>query len=223
MRACGERLAGASVPDVRWLGGDAAEDPETLERADLVTLGYVLGELGPADRDRVVRSLWTRSAAALAIVEPGTPAGWRRVLRARDLLLAAGAHVVAPCPHAAACPLSAPDWCHFAQRVARSRRHRLAKDGELAWEDEKYSYVAVARSRPASPAGRVLATPRTRRGLVELKLCTAAGALESRTLSRRQGDDYVRARHAAWGDALPGRSEREPGAVAGSERDAETD
>ena len=60
-------------------------------------------------------------------------------------LAAAGAHVIAPCPHAADCPLAAADWCHFAQRIERTKIHRSVKGAELGYEDEKFSYIAVAR------------------------------------------------------------------------------
>ena len=39
-----------------------------------------------------------------------------------------GAAILAPCPHAQACPLVEPDWCHFVQRLPRSRDHRLLFD-----------------------------------------------------------------------------------------------
>jgi ribosomal protein RSM22 (predicted rRNA methylase) len=107
----------------------------------------VLNELAPAARESVLQRLWDATADTLVIVEPGTPAGWERILAARRQLIEAGAHVLAPCPHAFACPLQAPDWCHFAERVARSRLHRLAKGADVPWEDEKFSYVAVSRSR----------------------------------------------------------------------------
>ena len=95
----------------------------------------------------------------LIIVEPGTPTGWTRILRMRDLLIAAGAHIIAPCPHAFACPLAPPDWCHFAQRVERSKLHRETKQAESPFEDEKFIYLAVSRIAGRQPAGRVIARP----------------------------------------------------------------
>ena len=98
-----------------------------MRTRDLVSLAYVLNELAPAARESVLQRLWDATADTLVIIEPGTPAGWERILAARRQLIEAGAHVLAPCPHAFACPLQAPDWCHFAERVSRSRLHRLAK------------------------------------------------------------------------------------------------
>jgi ribosomal protein RSM22 (predicted rRNA methylase) len=166
---------------------------------DLVTLGYVVNEL-PDPHDAIDRA-WAATAGALVVVEPGTPAGYRLVLAARDRLLAAGAHLAAPCPHERECPLAGTeDWCHFAVRVARSKAHRQAKGAELSYEDEKFSYVAVTRA-PAEPAAaRVLRHPLSRPGHVVLELC-ARDALRSETVSKRQGPRYRAARKVSWGEA----------------------
>ena len=65
-----------------------------------------------------------RPGDTLLIIEPGTPAGYARMIALRSQLIASGAHVAAPCPHQAPCPLATPDWCHFAQRLPRSRAHK---------------------------------------------------------------------------------------------------
>ena len=69
------------------------------QAADLVVASYVIGELGEAERRTVAELLWDRTRDTLLIVEPGTPAGYARILAARAQLIASGAHVVAPCPH----------------------------------------------------------------------------------------------------------------------------
>jgi ribosomal protein RSM22 (predicted rRNA methylase) len=203
IRVWGERLT-ARVPlaRVEWWTGDVAKELPELAPRDLVTLAYVLGELVPEAQERLVNRLWSLTADTLVIVEPGTPAGWTRILNARARLIAAGAHLLAPCPHAVACPLSPPDWCHFSRRVARSRLHRQAKGAEVPWEDEKYSYIAASRRAGMLPEARVLARPGTRRGLVSLKLCVEDGAAEERLLSKRDGASFRAARRLDWGDAL---------------------
>jgi ribosomal protein RSM22 (predicted rRNA methylase) len=203
IRAHGVRLAKqGSVAQVAWRSHDiAAALPETAPR-DLVTLAYVLDELAPEARDPLVERLWSLTADTLLIVEPGTPAGWQRILRARDRLISLGAHLVAPCPHAAACPLEPADWCHFSRRVARSRLHRLAKSADVPWEDEKFIYVAASRHAGAASSARVIAHPRAASGRVSLKLCQRDGTATEKIVTRRDGVAFRLARRVDWGDAM---------------------
>lgn len=203
MRTWGERLsAHAPVTRIVWHSDDVARGMANPSRRDLVTLGYVLGELDPKARAPLVERLWSLTVGMLLVVEPGTPAGWTRILEARAALIAAGAHLVAPCPHALACPLQPPDWCHFSRRVTRSRLHRLAKDADVPWEDEKFIYIAAARTPVAAPQARVIGPPQAASGRVTLKLCHSDGSAGERLFSRREGDVYKAARKLDWGDAL---------------------
>ncbi len=161
----------------------------------------MLDELPPPLIGRVTDQLWALTSDTLVIVEPGTPAGWQRILQVRERLLAAGAFLVAPCPHQADCPIVAPDWCHFSRRVARSRLHRLAKNAEVPWEDEKYIFIAASRTPGESPAARVLAPPQTASGTVRLKLCRQDGSAAERLVSKREGAAFKTARRLDWGNA----------------------
>jgi ribosomal protein RSM22 (predicted rRNA methylase) len=174
--------------------------------ADLVIASYFIGELAPDALARAADGLWSQADAMLVVIEPGTPAGFARIRDLRARLIAAGAHVAAPCPHDAACPIVPPDWCHFARRLARSRSHQRTKGAALAYEDEKFSYVALAREPLTRGPGqrgdaRVLAHPRVSKAGIAAKLCTVDGII-TETTSRRD-----RARHKArtrwrWGDAV---------------------
>lgn len=195
-------LASLSLTRAEWLAHDVATASLPQARYDLVLLGYVLDELAPDVREPVVERLWQITRDTLVIVEPGTPAGWSRILSARDRLIAAGAHLVAPCPHALACPLGSPDWCHFARRVARSRMHRRIKSADVPWEDEKFIYIA-ASCHPATPVqARVIAPVQVRGGTVSLKLCEQTGLARQRLLSRRDSERFRQARRLAWGDCV---------------------
>ncbi len=202
-RDWGERLAAdASLPRMNWLTADAAAEVWNCAPRDLVTMTYMLNELDPEQRPRVLQRAWQATAGILLIVEPGTPAGWQRILAARRQMIDNGARVIAPCPHAQACPLQPPDWCHFAVRAARSRLHRQAKGAKVPWEDEKFSYVAVSR-HPASRAGaRVIAPPRKATGRATLKLCRPDGSAAQQLFSRRDGAVYKRAARCNWGDSF---------------------
>ncbi|WP_327690886.1 small ribosomal subunit Rsm22 family protein [Streptomyces sp. NBC_00461] len=174
-----------------------------LDETDLVTVSYVLNELTAPDRASLVDAA-AAAAQAVVIVEAGTPAGYARVIEARDRLIAGGFHIAAPCPHSAACPIvPGEDWCHFSARVSRSSLHRQVKGGSLPYEDEKFSYVAATRF-PAGPApSRVVRRPQIRKGQVLLDLCEADEQLRRTTVTKRHGDLYKAARDADWGDPWP--------------------
>ena len=70
--------------------------------ADLVVASYVLGEL--PNPVAAAAHLWGQSADTIVFVEPGTPAGYRRILAARAAVIEAGGCTVAPCPHDLAVP-----------------------------------------------------------------------------------------------------------------------
>ncbi|MGW3492901.1 small ribosomal subunit Rsm22 family protein [Streptomyces sp. NPDC001020] len=175
----------------------------SIESADLVTVSYVLGELTEADRASVVDAA-ASAAQAIVIIEPGTPDGYARVIEARDRLIGAGFHVAAPCPHSSACPIvPGQDWCHFSARVSRSSLHRQVKGGSLAYEDEKFSYVAATRLPVAPATSRVVRRPQIRKGQVLLDLCGPGELLHRDTVTKRHGPLYKAARDADWGDAWP--------------------
>ncbi|UNT00958.1 small ribosomal subunit Rsm22 family protein [Streptomyces tubbatahanensis] len=206
--ALGRELASSAdaVRETAWRAGSLRGAVPAMEPADLVTASYVLGELDAEDRRAVVDAAARAARGAVVLVEPGTPDGYLRIREARDALLAAGLRVLAPCPHGAACPLVAgQDWCHFAVRVARSSLHRRVKGGELAYEDEKYSYVAAVRDGLGQAAGaggpaRVVRKPLLRKGQVLLDLCAPEGGLTRRTVTKRDGaDTYRAARKTDWG------------------------
>ena len=202
IRAVGETLARSSTVDSTWLAGDVTAALPVQAPADLVTLAYVLDEIAETAIAAVTEKLWMLTGQTLVIVEPGTPAGWRRIQIARDTLIRTGAHLVAPCPHATPCAITGSDWCHFSRRVARSRLHRLAKQADVPWEDEKYIFIAASRTPAEPPPARILAPPRVASGLVRLKLCRSDGAIGELTVSRRDGDLFREARRADWGDGF---------------------
>jgi ribosomal protein RSM22 (predicted rRNA methylase) len=203
VRKVGETLAGDAIAvQTTWLAGDATIDLADLKPADLVTCAYVLDEIVPASLPKLVDRLWHLTGHTLLVVEPGTPAGWQRILAVRQQLIEAGAHILAPCPHQAPCPLAAPDWCHFSRRVARSRLHRLAKDADVPWEDEKFIYVAASRQPAPSHLARVIAPPKSGSGKVLLKLCETDGSAGEKLFTKRDGNMFKAARRLDWGDTL---------------------
>lgn len=195
----GRRMASHSVKleQAQWQIANMALLPE-LPSADLVVLSYAMGET--SDTHAAVSAAWLAANQSLVIIEPGTPRNFEQIARVRRELIAQGAHVLAPCPHKNVCPMHVTnDWCHFAVRVERTAEHRRMKGGALGYEDEKFSYLAFAKS-PVEPAeSRIVRHPRTHGGFIELTLCTSEG-LQNRTITRSRRDLFRAARRAVWGD-----------------------
>jgi ribosomal protein RSM22 (predicted rRNA methylase) len=191
----------ARLRDMDYRRGEARAAVIDTEPTDLVIASYMIAETGEAERRALAGLMWAKTRDTLLIVEPGTPAGYARIIAMRQQLIAAGAHVAAPCPHDRNCPLTAPDWCHFTQRLPRSRAHKHIKGAELAFEDEKFSYVVLTRADAPRHPARVLAQPVATKVEVTAKLCTADGLLIDK-VPRRAKAGYARARRWRWGDAV---------------------
>jgi len=207
INAAGELAAASAHPALAnstRVMADVTRFGRDLPTADIVLAAYVLAEIREADADTFLAQVWQACHGVLVLVEPGTPAGFERIRRARAALIAAGASIVAPCPHGLACPIVGPDWCHFAERLNRSRDHRLAKTADAPFEDEKFSYVVAARpSVMVAPYdARVLAPPKSSKSEMRLKLCTTEGVIAERVIPRREREAYGRLRRAWWGDAV---------------------
>jgi ribosomal protein RSM22 (predicted rRNA methylase) len=187
--------------DMAYRRSEARAALVDAEPADLVVASYVINEIGDAERNALTELMWAKTRDTLLVVEPGTPAGYARIIALRAQLIASGAHVAAPCPHDHQCPLMAPDWCHFTQRLPRSRAHKQLKSAELPYEDEKFIYVALTRAPVAQRPARVLAQPVVTKVAVNAKLCTSAGLLNA-VATRRDKSAYQRFKKLDWGDAI---------------------
>jgi ribosomal protein RSM22 (predicted rRNA methylase) len=195
----------ARLRDIDYQRGEARTALADAEAADLVVASYMIGELRDAERTALAGLMWAKTRDTLLIVEPGTPAGYQRVIALRSQLIAAGAHVAAPCPHDGQCPLQTPDWCHFTQRLPRSQAHKQLKGVELPYEDEKFAYVALTRAPAARHPSRVLAQPVVTKVEVTAKLCTSGG-LVIKKVAHRAKEPYARAWR--WGDAIAHTTDR---------------
>lgn len=167
---------------------------------DLVVLGYVLGELTPFQREKVIQAAWEKTKQYCVIVTPGTPYDFQYLLEMRESLLLKNGHLIAPCPHEQQCPLrTTSDWCHFSVRLERSLNHKRAKHGTLGYEDEKFSYLIFSKNIHCSEkTSRVLRKPLKRPGHIILDLCTETG-LQRKTIGKKD-PAYKKAMKTEWGD-----------------------
>ncbi|TFK77519.1 Rsm22-domain-containing protein [Pluteus cervinus] len=123
----------------------------------------------PLARKALIKEMWESGAHVIVLIDHNTPAGFEAIAQAREYLLKLGraepegseevqirgSHVVAPCPHDAACPLHHPGSgklvCGFAQRLQRPAFIRRTKHSGIGHEDIEYSYVVIRRGiRPTN-------------------------------------------------------------------------
>lgn len=189
-----------SKTSCKWTQKNLLESSDLPEH-ELVVLSYSFGELPIEKQEELLNNCWKAAKKTLVIIEPGTPTGYSNILRARNRLISLGAHLVAPCPHAAACPMEGKGWCHFSKRLQRTKFHKLIKEGDLGYEDEKYSYIVASKEPCAKYHSRILGTPEKHGGHSRFFICTEQG-LQHKILSKRDGDVYKAARKLEWGDVL---------------------
>ncbi|MGI6705759.1 MAG: small ribosomal subunit Rsm22 family protein [Clostridia bacterium] len=205
MIAFGKRLSqyspDTSIRQARWIKTNITKEWD-MSPHDLVIASYVLNELPQVKREAFIQQLWEKARDLLIIIEPGTQTGFQRIYQAKKQLLALGAKMVAPCPHERPCPLPEDDWCHFSQRLARTKLHRTVKGGELAYEDEKFSFLSMARTRKGTAIpGLVIRHPQIRKGHIALRLCTPDG-IKNTVVTRKDKGNFRKARELRWGSVL---------------------
>lgn len=182
--------------------------------ADLVLVGSVLNELGPARSRALLTELLgvLDPAGALIVIEPALRETSRALHELRDFAVSeTAAHVFAPCVRQAApCPALADehDWCHE-DRPAQlpERTAKLAATTGLRSHGLKFAYLVLRLARdPLVPtperAARVVSQPRRSKGKRECYACSESGRTLVRLLKRHRSAanrDFERVRR---GDVL---------------------
>lgn len=176
-------------------------DIDSISNHDLITCSYVLNELKPDKQDLLINKLWNKSNQFIILIEPGTPVGFKNILKAREKLIELGGFIVAPCPHNNKCPLESNDWCHFSQRVERSSYQKYLKNAQESYEDEKFSYIIVSKDFIDSSLNeRIIRHPQIHKGHIDFKLCSNDG-LKEITISKKD-DNYKKSKKKVWGDSI---------------------
>ncbi len=175
------------------------EKPIKVEPHDLTLLSYSIGEIREEKWPSLLETIWNATQKTLVIIEPGTPAGYQRLMKIRDILLSFGGLLWAPCPHSLECPLAKGDWCHFSSRVQRTALHRQLKSADLGYEDEKFSYLVFGKNTIPSFEARVIRRPIKHAGHVEFFLCKKEG-VGKEIFSKKDKELYRSRKKLEWGD-----------------------
>lgn len=206
MMELGKRLmaqGNESLKNARWIDKDIIRD-EINEKADLVIVSYMINELKEEDRIIVLDKLLNFTNKILLIVEPGTPEGFKNIKRIREEIINRNLNILAPCTHHEKCPLSEDDWCSSAVRVQRTKIHKILKGGDVPFEDEKFSYIAVSPNIDRKTYARILRHPIIQNKMVKLKLCTE-NSIQEVIVTKKNSDLYKEIKKKNIGDSIDSR------------------
>lgn len=180
---------------------------EINEQADLVICSYVLNEMEEENRNIILEKLWKCTNKVLIIIEPGTPVGFDEIKKLRTKLIEMNGNVIAPCPNNGECLIQDGDWCHSTCRVSRSKIHKLLKNGDVPYEDEKFSYISVCKENNEKTQinkqcfARVLRHPKIESGKISLRICSNDG-IKDISITKKDKEKFKIARKLNCGDAF---------------------
>lgn len=156
-------------------------ESQEIPTNDLCVFSYTFCE---CDNSLASISGLVENSKMVLIIEPGTPSGFNNIIQARDKLIEKGFSAIAPCTASNGfCPLrdSESDWCHFVERLDRSRIQKHLIKGVLGYEDEKYSYLLMSKYPIHSPARlrrsggdgkRIISRPNNTKHSVSFEICS---------------------------------------------------
>jgi ribosomal protein RSM22 (predicted rRNA methylase) len=160
------RLAGEPLATREWnpaRGRPLAELAGAGQAPDTILMGHVLNELWRGEGQAARRAALLEEARALlapggslVVIEPALRDTSRALLEVRDLLVARGAAVRAPCLFRGACPalLKPSDWCHAERPIDPPPLvAQIGRAAGLRKEAVKMSYLVLA------PPGEAWAEP----------------------------------------------------------------
>ena len=189
------------LADCRYLPGDAGANLAEVSQADLVVASYVIGELSESEQRKLAETMWAKARHALVVIEPGTPAGYARILALRQQLIAPAPTSPRPARTKNPARSQRPTGAISASACRARRRTGRSRAPSVPFEDERFIYIALTRTAPATRAARVLAPPDVGKAEITAKLCTEDG-LAIAKVPRRDKAAYASARRWRWGDAV---------------------
>jgi ribosomal protein RSM22 (predicted rRNA methylase) len=181
-----------------WILADYTQNLSVIPH-DLVVISYSLGEVESHLWEKVLFTALEKTKQFLVILEPGTPLGYKKLMKMRDYVVGQGLYVVAPCPHSEKCPMKEPRWCHFSQRLPRTTLHKSLKDATLGFEDEKFSYMIFSKQAYVKEGFRVIHTPVKRSGFIELEVCSTSQGIFTQKVSKKQKEFFNKVKKTNWG------------------------
>ena len=199
MRKIGQSLLknNEKIRDIEWINKDITK--EELPAADIITMSYVINELAEENRKILIEKLLKIDAKLILIIEPGTPEGFKNIKQIQKKALNKGKYIIAPCTSQEICKLPEDDWCHSLVRVERTKIHKLLKNAELSYEDEKFSYIVISNEKYDLPESRILRHPIIEKGKITLKLCEK-GNIKEKIITKKDKESFKKSKKKNCGD-----------------------
>jgi SAM-dependent methyltransferase len=206
-------------------------------RPDVVTFGHVVNELFQGDDATERRAALLEEALALVapggsvvVIEPALRDTSRALLRVRDLLVARGYAVRAPCLFRGPCPalVRETDWCHAERAIDPPPLvAQVGKAAGLRKEAVKMSYLVLAPKGEAwaePPPGRpfrIVSEPLPSKGRLRYMACGPEGRLGLALQEKHVNDRNRRFERLLRGDVveIAGAEPRGDGLALGPETD----
>lgn len=189
-----------NLKEAKWLTKNIIND-EINQNADLVLCDYVLNEINFENREKVLEKLYNSTNKILVIIEPGTPEGFAEIKSIREYFIKRKANIIAPCTHMQKCNVKEGDWCAFSVRVARTKIHKILKDGSAPYEDEKFSYIVISKNKMNIPTNRILRHPKIEPGKITLKVCDTEENKEI-IINKKNKEQFKKAKKLNCGDCF---------------------
>jgi len=207
MIALGKKLLeiceNSNVNNARWTKFDIGCE-ELNNSSDVVITSYMLNEFSDEKVLDVVDKLWNMTKKLLIIVDSGTPKDHKRLIKIKNHLCKKGGKIVAPCTIGEGCALPENDWCHFSCRVERTKLHKEVKGADVPYEDEKFTYLIVARNDEmlqVKSINRVIRHPIINTNMVKVKLCVNGEIIE-KIYTKKDKEMYKKVKKAKVGDII---------------------
>jgi len=204
------RLAGEPLTTREWNpthGRPLAELTAGGPAPDTILMGHLLNELWKGEGQAEKRAALLEQARALlapggslVVIEPALRDTSRALLEVRDLLVARGAAVRAPCLFRGACPalVKPSDWCHAERPIAPPPLvAQIGRAAGLRKEAVKMSYLVLAppgegwAEPPAAGNGRVfriVSEPLAGKGRLRYMGCGPEGRMGLALQEKHLGD-----------------------------------
>lgn len=204
MMALGKELFSISsqkeIREAIWKKRDVTNE-EIAERADIVVVSYLLNEMSEENRFSFLEAIWRQTNQILILVDPGTPKDFQNMIKIKEFLVERGANVMAPCSCEKGCPLPEEDWCHFLCRVERTRLQKSVKKADVAYEDEKFTYLVVTKQKWGKTKCRVIRPIIATGNWVEAKVCEN-GKIAKKIITKKDKEKYKMAKKLKVGDCI---------------------